>query len=261
MKKNKPIFTIITVCYNSEDTIEKTISSVIEQSYEKVEFVIIDGGSNDRTVEIIKKYKNDSKNKITFLSEKDNGIYDAMNKGIKLAKGDWVNFMNSGDTFYSSNVLEELAYKIGEKEEIVYGKTNIVYNNYEKIVDSKPIANIWKGLNFCHQSAFVKAELFQSNLFDTSYKLASDFDLFYNFYNENKNFMKLDMIISNYDFSGISTNNSLKVAKEYKDISLKYNTNFIKKSYFFLKIIKVRVVAFVKNILPDRLIKFFQFKL
>ena len=102
---NRPLISIITVVFNCEKYLEETIKSVINQTYDNIEYIIIDGGSSDGTLDIIKKYED----KITYwVSEKDGGIYDAMNKGIELSHGEWINFMNGGDIFFNKTVIEDV---------------------------------------------------------------------------------------------------------------------------------------------------------
>ena len=104
-----PIISVITVCYNAVANIEETMLSVLNQRYDKVEYIVIDGGSKDGTLDVIKKYAN----KLAYwISEPDKGIYDAMNKGIAKATGDWINFMNAGDKFINEEVLNKRHYKI-----------------------------------------------------------------------------------------------------------------------------------------------------
>ena len=117
--KNNPLISVVTVSYNAVLTIEQTILSVINQTYPHIEYIIIDGGSTDGTVDIIKKYAN----RIAYwVSEPDKGIYDAMNKGIRTAKGEWINFMNAGDLFYSKDTLEKVFSKsINDNIKVIYG--------------------------------------------------------------------------------------------------------------------------------------------
>ena len=114
-----PLITVVTVVFNGEATLEQTIQSVVNQTYDNVEYIIVDGGSKDRTLDIIKKYED----RIDYWqSEPDKGIYDAMNKGIELANGDWINFMNSGDSFYNECVIKNIYY--GPYKMVIMGPIN-----------------------------------------------------------------------------------------------------------------------------------------
>ena len=121
----KLLISVVTVCYNAADTIEKTMLSVLNQTYHDIEYIIIDGGSTDGTVEIIRKYAD----RIAYwVSEPDKGIYDAMNKGIKVATGEWINFMNAGDEFVDANVLDKLFFaKTVANVDVIYGNTLMEY--------------------------------------------------------------------------------------------------------------------------------------
>lgn len=121
----KLLISVVTVCYNAADTIEKTMLSVLNQTYHDIEYIIIDGGSTDGTVEIIRKYAD----RIAYwVSEPDKGIYDAMNKGIKVATGEWINFMNAGDEFVDANVLDKLFFaKTVANVDVIYGNTLMKY--------------------------------------------------------------------------------------------------------------------------------------
>ena len=175
--KNKyPLISIITVVFNSKNLIEITIKSVLEQDYPNIEYILIDGVSNDGTIEKIKKYHN----QIThFISEPDKGIYDAMNKGIFFANGDWINFLNAGDRFLSKHTISELVSNIKKTSDIVYGSVGIIYPNFCRIENPGNLKNLWRGMQFSHQSAFVRTELLRKNLFNIKYKIISDFIFFY----------------------------------------------------------------------------------
>ena len=142
-------FSIITVCYNSESTIFETIQSVKNQTYTNYEHIIIDGSSTDNTLDIINKYKNNS-DKVKVISEPDNGIYNAMNKGIKLASGELIVFLNSDDTF-ESNALEIITNHYNSKIDIIYGNVywQEKYNNkvYEKEMILRPNVDDSIGIN------------------------------------------------------------------------------------------------------------------
>lgn len=212
---------IITVCLNCVKTIERAIQSVIKQKYDTIEYIIIDGGSTDGTLDIIKKYAD----KISFwTSEPDNGIYDAMNKGIRMATGDFVAFMNSDDC-YVENVFEKLIpYFLKQQVDIIYGDRFCgtdeggysLWNNQIDDLDS-----IKTGKNICHQSMFMRRELFQKNgLFDCQYKVAADYEWLLRNYKSGIYIEYIPIPICYYNKSGYSEQNQLVCIEEYRKIML-----------------------------------------
>jgi len=199
---NKPKISIITVVYNGAEYLEQTIQSVVNQTYDNVEYIIIDGASSDETLNIIKKYED----KIDYwVSEKDNGIYDAMNKGIDIASGKWINFMNAGDGFYTDNVLNELfSQNVLNNIDVLFGNHNVIYPHKTRVAKAGNIENIWKGSQFCHQSTFVSAKVHKVNKFNLSNRIGADFEFFYILNKKKKSFKYIDIIIANYSAGGLS---------------------------------------------------------
>lgn len=170
--------TVITVVYNSEKLIENTIKSVVNQTFKDFEYLIVDGLSKDNTLQIINKYKD----RITLVSEKDNGLYDAMNKAIKMASGEYIVFINSGDKFASNNVLKEIFENPeSQNADVIYGDTNIIDAN-DNIIHNRRHRppkqlnknSFKKGMLVCHQSFVAKKEI--CPLYDLNYKYSADFD-------------------------------------------------------------------------------------
>lgn len=176
--ESKPLISIITIVYNSEALIERTINNVLSQSYPNIEFIIIDGGSNDETINIVKKHE---KNIAFWQSEPDKGLYDAMNKGLGKASGDYVWFINSGDLIYSENTVSEIFKNMDELPDILYGETNIVDENYQEIGKRRlkaPEQLSWRsfrnGMMVCHQSILIKRDIAEK--YDIKYKRSADYD-------------------------------------------------------------------------------------
>lgn len=167
---------IITVCYNSENTIEDTIKSVLNQTYKDFEYIIIDGNSKDSTLNIINKYTND--NRIKVVSEKDNGLYDAMNKGIILATGDLIATINSDDVLYDKNVFNTVVNNYDENFDVFYGDVLYLDNKLDKTIrnyiSGEKTSDYWCP---AHPSMYVKKEVYKNlGLYNINYKICSDYD-------------------------------------------------------------------------------------
>jgi len=200
--EDKPLISVITVVLNGEKYLEETILSVLSQTYDNVEYIIIDGGSTDGTLDIIKKYEDYID---YWVSEKDNGIYDAMNKGINVASGEWINFMNAGDEFYENDVLNKIfSQNKFKKMDVVYGNHNVIYPHKTRIAKAGNIEDIWKGSQFCHQSAFVSVYVHKEYKFNLSNRIGADFEFFYTLYKKNMSFRHIDITVANYSAGGLS---------------------------------------------------------
>ena len=247
------LITIITVAYNSATIIEQTILSVISQTYPRIEYIIIDGGSTDGTIDIIKKYSD----RITYwISEPDKGIYDAMNKGIKKATGKWINFMNCGDTFYDNYVIENILNNINKNIDIIYGNTNLVYSFGSYILKAEKDVSSKQYMPFCHQSSFTNSNLMKRYGYDLQYKICADRNFFYTAYKNHASYEYVDIVISNYEAeSGVSANNLQQAFYEMGLIVGKTDLFKWKLKYFVVSIYS-KVLIFAKRNLPTSIFQF-----
>ena len=218
---SSPKISVVTVCYHAVDTIEKTILSVINQTYQNIEYVVIDGGSKDGTVDIVNKYRD----RIAyFVSERDKGIYDAMNKAIQVATGEWINFMNAGDLFATNHTIDDIFGKEANyfSQDVIYGDTLYNYNGSPITYKAKSLSTIDYRMSFCHQSSFVKTDLMKARGFDLRYRYVADYAFFYHLYNTGYSFHYLPMVLTIYSLEGgFSNSNILKVMREEHLISQK----------------------------------------
>lgn len=245
-----PVISVVTVSYNARTTIEKTIQSILNQSYSKIEYIIVDGGSTDGTVDIIKQYENRISH---WISKPDKGIYDAMNRGISIANGDWLIFMNCGDTFVSDNVLMDVFSTSSDifSYDVIYGDAILNLSWAKFLVSSEPLDMIKYHLPFCHQSVFCRSALLKEYSFNLKYKLAADYDLFYKLYKIGCRFIHVDIALSNYcPEGGASASNSYKCFCEIKEISLNEYKNFV--YYYSISMFYIRNLCI--NILPQVLL-------
>jgi glycosyltransferase involved in cell wall biosynthesis len=233
---NRVLFYFVTVCFNSEKTITKTIESVLRQTYSKYYYIIIDGGSTDDTINIITKYKKKFKDRLYFISEKDNGIYDAMNKAIKLIKNynAYIMFLNSDDYLFSHKTLEQVRFF---DQDFLYGKIILIDNNFEHSVGSRVTINSFYN-NFPKQpSVFIKRKVFALvGLFSLSYDIAGDFEFFVRVFKNNR----ISKFFTNHTISfmtlgGVSNNMIYRsYLQKFRIIRTNFEFTFIIKSFFFI---------------------------
>ena len=199
----KPLITVVTVVFNGEKFLEETILSVINQTYDNVEYIFIDGGSTDGTLDIIKKYEHAID---YWVSEKDKGIYHAMNKGIDLATGEWINFMNGGDAFHKKTSIK----KVFDTQDlstvdIIYGNHQVVYpSGRKRHAKAGLVKNLWKGSQFCHQASFVKTSYHKVYKFNLCAKIVADFEFFYKAWKANAMFQFADVTVARFEAGGVS---------------------------------------------------------
>ena len=220
MNHPHPKFSIITVTYNAEKVLEDTIQSVIFQTYRNVEYIIVDGASKDHTLEIVNKYHNRI-NKV--ISEPDKGLYDAMNKGIQLATGDYLCFLNAGDKFHDSDTLQKIVHTLKGQElpDVIYGETAIVdeeghFLHMRRL--STPAHLNWKsfkqGMLVCHQAFFANRELAINHLYNLQYHFSADFDWCIRIMKEAKCLHNTRLTLIDYLNEGMTTKNHKASLKE-----------------------------------------------
>lgn len=216
----KPTLSIITICYNIKDEIERTCKSIVNQTWQDFEWIVVDGGSTDGTVEVLKKYQD---RMTVFISEPDKGVYNAMNKGIKRAHGEWLNFMNGGDCFADKNVLEKVFKNKTYDADVLYGDVIIVNMNGEEKIRTyfdKLSEDFWRKSTVCHQSAFLKRKLFREfKPYNEKYKIASDWEKFTVAFLCHKKFTHIKFCVARFFLGGISYRSSL--IKQEKELFYK----------------------------------------
>jgi glycosyltransferase involved in cell wall biosynthesis len=208
----KPIFSIITVVYNGETLIDLTMQSVINQSFTQYEYIVIDGLSKDTTLDIVKHHQSKHPLSIQWISEKDNGLYDAMNKGLKMAKGRFLLFLNAGDALFDNQVLAQMAAQITPQTDVLYGETMLVDDarthigtRTELTVQKLPEKLDWRSMNrgmvVCHQAFLPALELAPQYIPEN---LAADIDWVIKCLQKADNVVNTHIVISEYLVGGLS---------------------------------------------------------
>lgn len=209
-------YSVITVCYNDKVGLEKTIKSVIDQTYNDFEYIIIDGASTDGSVEIIKKYNS----KINYwISESDSGVYSAMNKGIKIAKGEYTIFMNSGDIFNSNDVLKKIN-ALDIQSDLAVGIANMTKEGkvFSSVIPPQEITlGFWVYHSVIHQAAFMRTTKLKEKLYDDNLRIVSDWKYMLEEYiNREYTYTAIPLTICCFDTSGISSNYEKRINERHK---------------------------------------------
>ena len=217
-------FSIITVTYNASKVLYKTILSVINQTYNDIEYIIIDGGSNDGTIDIINQFESKIK---YWITEPDKGLYDAMNKGLRAASGDYVLFLNAGDVFKDENVVEEVARIAEMAPDIIYGETDLTDEEGNVFAERRlkaPEHLTWKsfkmGMLVCHQAFIVKRSIAPE--YDLQYRFSADFDWCIRCMKSAEAIVNSKIRMINYQYEGATTANRKASLKERYNIMCKY---------------------------------------
>lgn len=223
MEAGKPILSVITVVYNNVADIEQTMLSVLNQTYQGIEYIVIDGLSTDGTVPIIEKYKD---RLAKFVSEKDKGIYDAMNKGLALATGDYVLFMNSGDGIYSADTVANV-FAAATDADIYYGETEMIDpqgNSLGQRRHKAPKNFTWRsfkyGMSISHQAIYIKRSLVGS--YDPKYQLSADIDWILRAAKKAKTIVNVHQYVAKYRVGGMSKLKHRQSLIERFDIMKRY---------------------------------------
>ena len=230
------IVTIITVCRNHAQELERTIRSVESQTWQEKEYLVIDGASTDDTPTVIKAHEAS----ITrWVSEPDLGIYDAMNKGVRMAQGEWVIFMNAGDTFASDDTLQRV-FGSPQDADVIYG--DVIKGELVKKADAPRNAH---RMFYCHQSAFVRTRCLREFPFDIRHRMSADFKQVKQLYLSGKTFRQLDFPVANFDTQGVSNRNrsaglydNIQVIRETD--SLCQQMKLLPRLYFTYLLCKIR---------------------
>ena len=216
------LFSIVTVVYNDAENVGRTIESVLSQDYSRIQYIVIDGASTDRTLEVIRRFSDN----LTWVSEADNGIYDAMNKGLSKCSGDYVIFMNSGDMFTDKAVLSKVEKAICNSTFV----PDLVYGNYREscgdrkstIIPARSHRKAWYGAFASHQSTFYRVSFLREKgiLYDLNYQIAADYKLNLQVVSMSEHVLKIDLCVSDFDVTGVS-NQHRKLGRIEADIARK----------------------------------------
>lgn len=257
---------LITVTFNSEKTLSSTIQSVLKQTYKEIEYIIIDGKSQDKTISIIRKFESSFNEKLKWISEPDRGLYDAMNKGINIATGDVIGILNSDDFFTNNNILEQVAKEFhnNNKLDAVYGDVHFVHPDnldksiryYSSKVFKQSLMRI--GMMPAHPSFYMRKECFEKyGLYKTNYKIAADFEFLLRVIYKHKirtQYIPIDMVTmrtGGASTSGIKSH--IQIMKEhlraFKENDIYTNAFLLSLRYFYKigEVIKSNLTSTCRN--------------
>jgi len=263
LSPDTPLVTVVTVVFNGEKHLEEAIQSVIGQDHENIEYIIVDGGSTDSSLDIIRRYED----RIDFwVSEPDAGIYDAMNKGIALASGELIGLLNADDRYEQGAIKAVVgAYlkTLGDYNIAIAGKWNLLFEEMGLVITASPSLRFWMGMPISHQAIFIPKKVYEmAGAYDIAYKFAADLDMVVRLYLRGIRFVFLDQVLVSFRTSGASGRFFRESTREAATIigmnlPWKYLIGFrmMSQKYIFLasaskaarRILGVKIVSFMEK--------------
>jgi glycosyltransferase involved in cell wall biosynthesis len=214
-----PAISIVTIVFNGAEDVRRTLDSVAGQTYDNLEFIVVDGGSTDGTVAIIRRYEASID---YWVSEPDKGIYDAMNKGVALATGEWVCFMNAGDRFFNEESVARAFADAPRSAELIYGDCLVDFGGMSERLAAKDLDQLWKGMICSHQSLFARRTLLVETPFDQRHGAVADFAFTLHARESGRVFHRTAGVVSIVSADGVSDANRLRTLRHVRDIALRY---------------------------------------
>ncbi|MBR1733795.1 MAG: glycosyltransferase [Alloprevotella sp.] len=259
-----PTVTVITVCRNAAEVIPGTLRSVAEQTYPTLEYIIIDGASTDGTADLCRATAAGMSGRpgrtATIVSEPDGGVYEAMNKGVARATGEWVCFMNAGDAFTSADAVERLfraAARELEGAEVLYGNAVLVKDFGRVPLKPKPLGSLAERMAFCHQAAFTRRETLRAMPFRTEFRIAADYDFFFRLWKRRGGgaFLYRDEDVAAFEAEeGMSSRDPLAHVREYARIR-GVDGRLAWHVWYVGKALRVRLKGALQRLLPESLVQ------
>ena len=248
-----PLISLVTVVLNKKPEFSQTLESVKKQNFRNFEYIVIDGKSTDGTLEVIKE----NAHQITsWISENDQGLYDAMNKAIKLARGKYLLFLNAGDCLYNHQTLNDIApYLESNNHPIIYGSVEFILNHKGKIFHPINLKDAWKQMPFSHQGCFILTTFHKANLYDLKYKIGADYHLIFNTI-LNHNLLKVDQIICTTTPGGVSDTKRFYSINDRLKVINQHSFSLYKNGYYLYLFVDNFLRQTIKMILPKKLTRY-----
>jgi putative colanic acid biosynthesis glycosyltransferase len=250
----KPLISIITVVRNAAVELEKTIISVLGQNWPHIEYIVIDGGSVDGTLDVIRAHAD---HVAFWASEPDQGIYDAMNKGLKYATGEWVIFLNAGDTFTNDLVLQQVFTLENPDTDVIYGDSIADYGQFGVYRTAGSLGDLWKGMFCSHQSMFFRRRLYDNRAYRNDLEIVADHEFIFRLHNEGFIFQHLPVPVVTWSTQGVSNRRQVKsVVERYHMIKHFQDHSLRRKCYYLLLLLLAECVQTGYWLLPEKWMKF-----
>jgi len=253
INKKDPTISIIVVTKDDHANLITTHNSFVFPDHlkKKVQLILVDGGSTDKTKYFIKSH---SSKFSVIISEPDEGIYDAMNKGIKIANGEWSIFINAGDTFADPTVPEKVFEQLNPEIDVLYGDCILKYPGFNLLKKAGVNNDIWKGMITTHQSFIIKTDILKENLFNLDYKLGADFDQIFKLYKQKKQFKYIPIPIAAVDTTGVSNTKILSARCEhYKSLRKNDKVGLGIHLYYAFNFVYLIAISISRLLLPKKI--------